>query len=162
MGPGKWGKRPTPLKLKKFIHVKEYFLKSHFEVGSTYKKLCIFNTYNLMALSSTNLKKPSPQESPERNRLASTLDLVQGSAQATENNSSTFVQWGAADGCRWERNAMPCGATQDGRVMVESLDKIWSTGDGKGKPLQYSCLENPTNCMKRQKDMTLKDELSGQ
>ena len=35
---------------------------------------------------------------------------------------------------------------------------MWSTGEGNGKPLQYSCLENPTNSMKRQKDMTLKDE----
>ena len=43
--------------------------------------------------------------------------------------------------------------------MVESSDKIWSTGEGIGKPLQYSCLENPINSMKRQKDRTLKDEL---
>ena len=54
---------------------------------------------------------------------------------------------------------MPCRATQDGRVMVESSDKMWSTGEGNGKPLQYSCLENPMNSMKRQKDRTLKDEL---
>ena len=52
-----------------------------------------------------------------------------------------------------------CGATQDGRVMVESSDKIWPTGEGNGKPLQYACLENPMNSMKRQKDRTLKDEL---
>ena len=44
---------------------------------------------------------------------------------------------------------MPCRATQDGRVMVESSDKTWSTGEGNGKLLQYSCLENPTNSMKR-------------
>ena len=43
--------------------------------------------------------------------------------------------------------------------MVESFDKTWSTGEGNGKPLQYSCLENPMNSMKRQKDRTLKDEL---
>ena len=36
---------------------------------------------------------------------------------------------------------------------------MWSTGEGNGKPLQYSCLENPMNSMKRQKDRTLKDEL---
>ena len=53
---------------------------------------------------------------------------------------------------------MPFGATQDGWVMVESSDKIWSTGEGNGKPLQYSCLENPMNSRKRQKDRTLKDE----
>ena len=54
---------------------------------------------------------------------------------------------------------MPCGATQDIRVMVESSDKMWSTGEGNGNPLQDSCLENPMNSMKRQKDMTLKDEV---
>ena len=55
---------------------------------------------------------------------------------------------------------MLCRATQDGRVMVESSDKTWFTGEGNGKPLQYSCLENPMNSMKRQKDRTLKDELT--
>ena len=54
---------------------------------------------------------------------------------------------------------MLCRATQDGGVIVESYDKMWSTGEGNGKPLQYSCLENPMNGMKRQKDGTLKDEL---
>ena len=54
---------------------------------------------------------------------------------------------------------MLCRATQDRQVMVEISDKIWSTGEGNGKPLQYSCLENPMNSMKRQKDRTLKDEL---
>ena len=53
---------------------------------------------------------------------------------------------------------MPCGATQDGQVMVERSDRMWSTGEGNSKPLQ-SCLENPKNSMKRQKDRTLKDEL---
>ena len=43
--------------------------------------------------------------------------------------------------------------------MVESSDKMWSTGEGNGKPLQHSCLEKPMNSMKRQKDRTLKDEL---
>ena len=43
--------------------------------------------------------------------------------------------------------------------MVENSDKTWSTGDRNGKPLQYFCLENPMNSMKRQKDRTLKDEL---
>ena len=53
---------------------------------------------------------------------------------------------------------MPFRATQDGWVMVESFDKTWSTTEGNGKPLQYSCLENPKNTLKRQKDRTLKDE----
>ena len=43
--------------------------------------------------------------------------------------------------------------------MEESSDKMWSAGEGNGKPLQYSCLENPMNGKKRQKDMTPKDEL---
>ena len=51
------------------------------------------------------------------------------------------------------------GATQDEQVMVERSDRMWSTGEGNGKPLQYSCLENPMNSMKRQKYRTLKDEL---
>ena len=46
-------------------------------------------------------------------------------------------------------------------VMVESSDKTWPTGEGNGKPLQYSCFENPMNSMKMQKDRTLKDELPG-
>ena len=51
------------------------------------------------------------------------------------------------------------GATQDRWVMVESSDRIWSTGEGNGKPLQYSFLENPRNSMKRQNDRILKEEL---
>ena len=43
--------------------------------------------------------------------------------------------------------------------MVESSDKIWSTGGGNGKSIQYSCLENLMNRMKRQKDRTLTDDL---
>ena len=67
-------------------------------------------------------------------------------------------------GLLWQRGlhnsvklwAMPCRATQDRWVMVESSDKIWSTGEGNGK---YSCFEKPMNSMKRQKDRILKDEL---
>ena len=52
-----------------------------------------------------------------------------------------------------------CGATQDGRIMVERSDRTWSTGEGNGKPLQYSCLENPMKSMKRQYDRIPKEEL---
>ena len=55
--------------------------------------------------------------------------------------------------------AMLCGVTQDVRVMVESSDKMWFTGEGNGKSLLYFCLENPINSRKRQKYRTLKDEL---
>ena len=51
------------------------------------------------------------------------------------------------------------GATQDGQVMVERSDRMCSTGERNGKPLPYSCLENPMNSMKRQHDRILKEEL---
>ena len=54
---------------------------------------------------------------------------------------------------------MPCGVTQDSQVMVERSDRMWSTGEGNDKLRQYSCLENPMNSMKKQKDRTLKEEL---
>ena len=53
---------------------------------------------------------------------------------------------------------MPCRVTQDGWVMLESSDTTWSTGGRNGKPLQYTNCENPMNSIKRQKDMTPKDE----
>ena len=49
--------------------------------------------------------------------------------------------------------------TQDGRVMVEKYDRMWPTGEGNGKPLHYSCLENPMNSTKKQNDRILKGEL---
>ena len=55
--------------------------------------------------------------------------------------------------------AMPCRATQDQWVMVEHSDKMWSTGEGSGKPLQYFCLENSMSSMKREKNMTQKDKV---
>ena len=52
-------------------------------------------------------------------------------------------------------------ATQDGRVMLERSDRMWSTGEGNDKPLQYSCFENAMNSMKRQNDRIVKGELPG-
>ena len=43
--------------------------------------------------------------------------------------------------------------------MVERSDRMWSTGEGNGKPLQYSCLKNPMNGMKRQNGRILKEVL---
>ena len=54
---------------------------------------------------------------------------------------------------------MPCGATQDRRVMVERSDRMWSAGEGNGKPLHYFFLESPMNSRKRQNDRILKEEL---
>ena len=51
------------------------------------------------------------------------------------------------------------GATQDRWVIVERSDRMWSTGEGNGKPFRYSCLENPMNSTKRQNDRILKEEL---
>ena len=54
---------------------------------------------------------------------------------------------------------MPVWATQDGWVIMERSDRMWSTGEGNGKLPQYSCLENPMNSMKRQNDRILKEQL---
>ena len=51
------------------------------------------------------------------------------------------------------------GATDDEMVILERSDRMWSTGEGNGKPLQYSCLENLMNNMKRQNDGIPKEEL---
>ena len=56
------------------------------------------------------------------------------------------------------KSSHACGATQDGWVMVERSDRLWSTGEENGKPLQNSCLENPMNSVKRQNDRILKEE----
>ena len=81
----------------------------------------------------------------------------------TENHNhrklTNLITWTTALSNSMKLWAIPCRATQDEWVIVESSDKTWSTGEGNGKPLQYSCLENPINSMKRQKDRTLKDEL---
>ena len=54
---------------------------------------------------------------------------------------------------------MPCGAAKDRQAMVERSDRMCFTGEGNGKPLQYSCLEKPMNSMKRQNYRILKEEL---
>ena len=54
---------------------------------------------------------------------------------------------------------MLCGVTQDSQVTVERSDRMWSTGEGNGKSLQYSCLENPLNSTRRQNDRILKEKL---
>ena len=81
----------------------------------------------------------------------------------TENHNhrklTNLTTWTTALSNSMKLWAILCRATQDKWVMVEWSDRMWSTGEGDGKPLQYSCLENPMNSMKRQKDRTLKDEL---
>ena len=86
--------------------------------------------------------------------------------QTDENNNhrklTNLITWTTALSNSMKLWAMACRATTDGQVMVERSDKTWSTGEGNGKPLQYSCLENPMNSMKRQRDRTPKDELPRQ
>ena len=72
----------------------------------------------------------------------------------TENKLITWITVLSTSMKLW---AMSCRDTQDRWVMVESIEEMWSGGEGNGKPLQYSCLEKPMNSVKRQKDMTLKD-----
>ena len=69
-----------------------------------------------------------------------------------------LITWTTALSSSMKLQAMLCRATQERRVMVESSDKTWSTGEGNGRPSQYFCLETPMNSMKRQKNTTLKDE----
>ena len=63
---------------------------------------------------------------------------------------TNLITWTTALSNSMKLWAIPCRATQDGQVMVEGSEKMWSTGEGNGKPLQYSCLENPMNSIKWQ------------
>ena len=91
------------------------------------------------------------------------LILIQQRANRVKNTNyrklTKLITWITALSNSMKFWALPCRATQDGWVMVESSDKMWSSGEGSGKSLQYSCLEKPMDSMKKQKDMTLKDEL---
>ena len=104
-------------------------------------------TWSLLTVMSTELVMPSnhPLSPPLGEPLLFSFSLGLGFITAMSNSMKLWVR--------------PCRATQDRWVMVESSDTMWSTGGGNGKPIQYSCLENPMNRMKRQKDRTLKDEL---
>ena len=88
------------------------------------------------------------------------LTLLHHRRQTENHNhrkSTNLSTWTTALSDSMKLWAMPCRATQDRWVMVESSDKTWPTGEGNGKPLKYSCLENPMNSMKRQKDRTLNE-----
>ena len=79
----------------------------------------------------------------------------QSEGRKTENHNhrklTNLITWTTALSNSMKLWAMPSRATQDGRVMVVSSDKMWSTGEWNGKPLQHSCLENPMNSMKNKK-----------
>ena len=97
------------------------------------------------------------QEAPISLLSLSVRGQTEWKPQSQKNNQT--VTWTTALSKSMKLWAMPWRANQDGRVMVESSDKTWSTGEGNGRPFQYSCLENPMNSMKRRKGMTLNDEL---
>ena len=80
------------------------------------------------------------------------MEYLFTAAPAKHNNC--FLPW-----TRGISLPLPFLTTQDGWVMVERSERMWSTGERNGKPLQYSCLENPMNSMKRQNDRILKEEL---
>ena len=83
----------------------------------------------------------------------------------TENHNhrklTNLITWNTALSNTLKLWAMFCRAPQDGQVMVETSDTTLSTGEGNGKPLQYFCFENPRNNRKRQKAMTMNEELPG-
>ena len=68
-----------------------------------------------------------------------------------QKTNQKLITWTTALSNSMKLWAMPCSSTQDGWVMVEISDKTWSTGEGNGKPLLYSCHENPMNTMKMKK-----------
>ena len=114
-------------------------------------------TINLLSMAlpiRTRLSFPPQSVSPIRN-LPEASYLSPSEGRQTENHNhrklTKLIMWTTALSNSVKLRAMPCRATQDRPVMVESSDKTWSTGEGNGKPLQYSCLENPMNSMKRQK-----------
>ena len=102
---------------------------------------------------------PSVSLSHQEASIASYSSSSEG--RQTENNChrklTNLTIWTTALSNSLKLWAMLCRATQGRWAMVESSDKMWSTGEGNNKPLQYSCLENPMDSLKRQKDRTLKE-----
>ena len=116
-----------------------------------------------MALTNQNKSQFPPQSVNPIRKLPSPCYPSPPVGRQTENHShrklAHLITWTTALSNSVKLWAMLCRATQDGSVMMESSDKTWSTGEGNGKPPQYSYLENPMNSVKRQKDRTLKDQL---
>ena len=105
----------------------------------------------------------SPQPFPPIRKLPQASYPHPSEGRQNENHNhrklTELITWITALSNSMKLWAMSCTATQDRWVMLESSDKTWSTGEGNSKPLQHSCLENAMNSMKRQKDMTLRDDL---
>ena len=100
-----------------------------------------------------------PHDQGKRNP-SNTIGTESGHQRATDRNHNhrqlvNLITWTTALS---NSISHAHGATQDGQVMVGRSDRKWTTGEGNGKPLEYSCLENSMNSMKRQKDRILRDE----
>ena len=110
--------------------------------------------------------RPRPSSYPHSQSLPSgsfhrPLIFISERAENENHNHRKLIKlitWTMALSNSMKLWAMLCKATQDGWVMVKRSDKTWSTGEGNGKSLPYSWLENHMNSMNMQKDMTLKDE----
>ena len=105
---------------------------------------------------------PPQSVSPIRN-FHKPLILIHQRADRKPQSQKTNQTSHGPQPCLTQWNYEPCCVRplkMDGSWW-RVLTKMWSIGEGNGKPLRYSCLENPMNSMKRQKDRTLKDELPG-
>ena len=102
-----------------------------------------------------------PQSVPPIRKLPQASYAYPSEGRQNENHNyrklTKLITWITKLSNSMQLWTMLCRVTQDGGIMVDSSDK-WSTGEGNGKPLQYSCLENPMNSLRRPKDMTLKDK----
>ena len=118
---------------------------------------------DILSMAHQNKTQFPPQSVSPIRKLPSASYPSPSEGRQNENHNhrklSKLITWTTALSNSMKLWAMSYRATQDGWIMMESSDKMWSTGERNGKPLQYSCLENPMNSMKRQKDKTLKDEL---
>ena len=98
-----------------------------------------------------------PQSVPPIRKLPQASYAYPSEGRQNENHNyrklTKLITWITKLSNSMQLWTMLCRVTQDGGIMVDSSDK-WSTGEGNGKPLQYSCLENPMNSIKRQKDRT--------
>ena len=100
--------------------------------------------------------KRNPSETAGAARGHQRADILKRYSQKTsQSNHTTTIAFSNS-----MKLSHASGATQDRRVMGGRSDRTWSTGEGNGKPLQYSGHENPMNSMKRQNDRILKEELS--
>ena len=97
-------------------------------------------------------------EEPEI-KLPTSTGLSKKQANHNHRKLVNLITWTTALSNSMKLSHAVWGHPRWGGVMVDRSDRMWSTGEGNGKPLQYSCLENPMNSMKRQNDRILKEEL---